>query len=64
MLARSISYTPPAGFSEVILLHSSDYALLVSSFCYTPRTGFSEEFLVTHRAGFSEEFLLHSLSWF
>ena len=46
MVTRSISCTPPAGFSEELLLHSSAYALLLSSFCYTPRAGFSEEFLV------------------
>ena len=51
--------------------------VLVRSFSYTPRAGFSEEFLLhslncfsqefllhCSRARFSEEFVLHSSSWF
>ena len=55
---RSFSYTPPAGFGEEFLLHSSSWLysgvsltllkiVLVRSFSYTPRAGFSEEFLLT-----------------
>ena len=33
-------------FSEEFLLHSSGHAVLVRSFSYTPRAGFSEEFLL------------------
>ena len=36
----------------LFVLHSSGHVVLVRSFSYTPR------------AGFSEEFLLHSSSWF
>ena len=48
---RSFSYTP-YGFSVELLLHSSAYAVLLSSFCYTPRAGFSEEFLVDSSSWF------------
>ena len=36
--------------------------VLVRSFSYTPRAGFSEELLWYSFTGFSEEFLLHSWS--
>ena len=63
VLLRSFSYTPPAGFIDEFLFHSSSCfywrvsltllkLVLLWSFSYTPR------------AGFSEEFLLHSSSWF
>ena len=38
--------------------------VLVRSFSYTPRAGFSEEFLVQSSGRFSEEFALHSWSCF
>ena len=75
-LVRSFSYIPRViCFIEEFLLHSSSWfywrvfltllePVLLRSFSYTPRAGFSEEFLLHSSGWFSEEFLLHSSSWF
>ena len=59
-------------FNEEFLLHSSGHLfywgvsltllelVLLRSFSYTPRAGFSEEFPLHSSSWFSEEFLLHS----
>ena len=52
---RSFYYTADTNFSEVSLTHTSFYLMLernthhdifARSVCYSPRTGFSEEFLI------------------
>ena len=63
-LTRQLSPDMTSSVHLSFFLHSS--CCLVRSFSYTPRAGFSQEFLLHSSSWFSEshEFLLHSLSLF